>query len=169
YANDVSSLSYSLINGKEDTNGENNRFAYSLVYTRKLTNRLTYVFQNDFGLEENAKLDASFNTENAYWYGINQYLYLKYTDTVDLGLRLEWFRDEDNYRVIGPPIELFSNGGNYYELTMGANWRPCKFINVRPEARYDWSDVDLLGQQGPYNDFQDKRMWTFACDVIFKF
>ncbi|MCC9604621.1 porin [Blastopirellula sp. JC732] len=169
YANDVSSLSYSFINGKEDINGLNNRFLQSIVYTRKLGQRWTYVFQSDLGIEDDGKLDESFNPDTAFWYGINQYLYLKYTDTVDLGVRLEWFRDEDNARVIAIPIEAFSKGGNYYELTLGANWRPCDFINVRPELRYDWSNVDLLGAQGPYDDFMKKQMWTASFDVIFKF
>ncbi|WP_158265067.1 porin [Blastopirellula marina] len=169
YSNDCSSLSYSLINGKEDVDGQNNRFLQSLVYTRKLGQYWTYVFQSDFGLEENGKLDRNFQSDTAFWYGINQYLYYKYTDKLDLGVRLEWFRDEDNARVIAIPIELLSTGGNYYEMTLGANWRPRDFINIRPEIRYDWSNVDLAGAQGPYNDFMDKQMWTAAFDVIFKF
>ncbi|WP_081444813.1 porin [Blastopirellula marina] len=169
YATDTSSLSYSFINGKEDIDGLNNRFLQSLVYTRKLGSRWTYVFQSDFGLEENGKLDANFESDTAYWYGVNQYLFLKYTDTVDLGLRLEWFRDEDNARVIAVPIEAFSTGGNYYEVSLGANWRPYDFVNVRPELRYDSSNINLLGAQGPYNNFMDKQMWTASFDVIFKF
>ena len=62
-------------------------------------------------------------------------------------------------------------GGNYYALTFGANWKPRKCMTVRPEIRWDWSDVDspAFGMGGLYDDFGDNDQFLLATDVIIEF
>jgi hypothetical protein len=77
-------------------NGYNNRTEYSFIFDGQLTEKLEYVFHHYLGLQEH----GARNGETAYWYGIDQYLYYKLTDTTRTGMRFEWFRDEDGTRVV---------------------------------------------------------------------
>jgi hypothetical protein len=161
------SLSFVLLSGKEDLRGENNRTAYSLVLVREVTCNLTYVFQHDFGIEANRELNSAFQLDDAKWYGINNYLYYRVNDKLDLGLRAEWFRDQDNARVLGIPLEPFVTGGNYAELTLGLNWRPHCNVLIRPEVRYDWSDVNPpFAFDGMFRDFSRDEQLTIAVDLV---
>src|SRR5690606_25306751 len=78
---DGSSFAYSGTSGNEpNQSGVNDGFSYryvqTLVYSRTLSgisDRLSYVGQSDFGYQN----DATVTAEDAYWYGINQYLFYK--------------------------------------------------------------------------------------------
>lgn len=162
-------LSFTLHNGSEEPTGDLNRFMYSLVYTRQLGCRWNYAFQHDFGTEKDIFITQTGLTDATY-YGINQYLYYSWTESLDVGVRAEWFRDKDNSRVLQIPVSTLIEGpGNYYNITLGANWRPCEHVVVRPEARYDLSDRETIFTNGAFNDFNDDRMWTFAFDMIWYF
>ena len=126
WESEIDSFAYSMHYGSEESTGDENRFAYSMVYTRELNSCFSYVFQHDFGTEQNLKTTAAFTTTDAYWYSFNQYLYYHHTKDLDLGIRAEWFVDEDNARVIGVPIAASYTGENYYAASFGANWRPCR-------------------------------------------
>lgn len=157
------------------------RSIISNVYTRTLTDRLSYVFQTDWGYQENAG-----NTgERAEWYGINQYLFYKYSCCTTLGLGGEWFRDDDGFRVapagdyaqVGPgapstnPVSAGGFEGNFYNVRLGANYKPHSRPNltVRPELRYDWySGADgLNGTTLPFEDGTKDHQWLGGFDVIY--
>ena len=127
--------------------------------------------QHDFGTERAAELNQAGNNETAKWYGINNYLIYQATNCLSFGVRAEWFRDQDNARVLALPIESVVDGGNYVGLTAGANWqfRP-KWI-LRPEIRWDHSDVEVpsLGRAGVFDDFTEDDQLTLATDLIFRF
>ena len=159
-------IAFTLHTGAEDADGDN-RTAYSLVCTRKLNRFLTYVLQHDLGVEQNAAVKPA-GLDEAVWYGLNQYLLCDVTEHIRVGLRLEWFRDEDNARVLGIPIATQTDGGNYFALTAGLNWRPRPNITFRPEIRWDHSNV-----AGPpalsrrmFNDFADTDQLLIAADLI---
>ncbi len=165
-----SDIALTLITGDETANRDN-RTTYSLVYARQLNDRLKYVFQHDLGVQQNGAVTADSNIDSALWYGINQYLMYELNEKTSLGVRFEWFRDQDNARVLAIPDERFVQGGNYYELSFGANWKPNNSITVRPELRWDWSNVKSpqLGIGGMFDDFGDKNQFLFATDVIIAF
>ena len=161
-------VAFSLHTGDEDADGDN-RTAYRLVCTRRLNRFLTYVLQHDLGVEQNAAIKPT-GPDKAMWYGINQYLLCDATEDVTIGLRIEWFRDQDNARVLGIPIATQTDGGNYFALTAGLNWKPRRNITFRPEIRWDHSNV-----AGPpafsrriFNDFTDTDQLTIAADLIFE-
>ncbi len=52
-----------------------NRTMYSLVWTRNLTSRWTYVLQHDLGVQQDAATLTGH--ASAEWYGVNQYLFYK--------------------------------------------------------------------------------------------
>lgn len=160
---DRTSLAYAVHVGDEDVIGDDTRSSYSLVLTHHLNDQWRYVFQHDLGYQQNG-VPISLGT--ARWYGINQYLIADLTDCLSIGSRFEWFRDHNNARVLGVPAE----GGNYFNYTFGLNWRPMPNMVVRPELRWDWSNVTPpFGLTGAYDDFSDKNQFTLGTDVILSF
>jgi len=168
---DTSSVRFAISTGDEDPAGRNNRTVYSLVYRRELTPKLTYVFQHDFGTEAGAAVDSNGSPKSAKWYDIAQYLLYSVNDRVAWGMRFEWFRDQDNVRVLGIPFDALTEGGNLYELTAGVNWEPRASVLFRSEVRWDWSDVSApgLGIAGLYDSFQDKQQFTWATNLVLTF
>jgi len=161
-----------MTSGDQDTNTDPgaNRTMISLVLSHEINECLTYVFQSDFGIQDNGQINNQFQVVPAKWYSINQYLYYDVTDTFAWGARFEWFRDQDYSRVL-QLAPAFASGGNYYELTVGANWRPHPNVTVRPELRFDWSDTKsaFFNVQGPYRNFQSEYQVLLGGDVIIRF
>jgi hypothetical protein len=171
YSKDTS-VNLTLTTGDQDNGVSNsaNRTLISFVLSHNFTDRLTYVFQSDFGIQDNGTINNQFQIVPAKWYSFNQYLYYDVTDTFAIGARAEYFRDQNFSRVLQLP-EFLSSGGNYYELTLGANWRPHPCVTVRPELRFDWSDTknSLFNVQGPYRNFQSDYQVLLGGDVIIRF
>jgi len=151
----TSAVSWSVISGDVDDIGSANRTVSSLVISHSFTEKLQYVFQHDFGLQEQATAAA----KNALWYGINQYLFYDFTDTFSLGLRGEWFRDNNGTRI------NIGNAGNYFALTAGINWKPQDWLTLRPEVRYDWADstIPIFNKQSKDHQFE------VAMDMVVEF
>jgi len=159
------------------------RHFYSLVLRHQINHCLQYVFQHDFGYQEDAEVvvntgprTITFNTVK--WYGINQYLIYDLSETTSAALRVEWFRDQDHSRL-GVPV-LFNPGGptflggNYFAVTGGMNWRPHSNLTIRPEVRWDYSDLKGNGAVPggdpavrAFNDNRSSSQVTAAVDVIF--
>ncbi len=163
---DRTSIAFALHTGNEDAAGDNNRTVYSLVLSRQLTQRLTYVFQHDLGVEADAAV-IGVDRVDGNWYSINQYLIYQLNCTTSIGLRAEWFRDEHSTRIFTVPAGLVE-GRDYSELTLGLNWKPNQHVVLRPEVRWDWSGVNApsLGVGGMYDDFSKKSQFTIGLDLI---
>jgi hypothetical protein len=151
------------------------RWIYSMVYSRSLTDRLWWVLQHDHGWQENALGQGN----QAEWYGINQYLLYKIDCCWSFGTRLEWFRDDDGFRVapagdyasLGTSNNPASAGGfegNFWAVTMGLNYKPTGNLTVRPELRYDSYEgrPNALGNE-PFDDGGKDQQWLAAFDVIY--
>jgi hypothetical protein len=161
-----------------------NRSIVSTVYINELSDKLTYVFQNDLGWQFNAN-PAVQNIGQAdglaQWYGINQYMFYNISDTLVGGMRLEWFRDNNGTRVINPIRNAIWGGpfgsgyaGNFWQATWGLNWKPNNNWIIRPEIRYDWYSPDNM--QGPLpfgkitNGSGDQYGQLYGgCDAIWQF
>jgi hypothetical protein len=148
-------VSWSVISGDVDDVTSENRTMYSLVVSHSFTNQLHYVFQHDLGYQQQATASG----KDAYWYGINQYMFYDFTNTISGGIRGEWFRDNNGARLnIGTP-------GNYFALTAGVNWKPKDWLTLRPEVRYDWADSNV----NTYNNQTKNNQLEFAMDIILEF
>ncbi len=171
---------------------------YSLVATHNFTDKLHYVFQHDHGFANNVGTANTFGNavsgiaptgrnENASWYGINQYLTYDATDKVTVGMRAEWFRDANGFRVAGvgrcgasTNVDASGNatsygcpngvGGaypfapsNYYAMTVGVNYKPAKWLMLRSNLRYDYADIKAFdaGQQHDQVLFTGDMVVTF--------
>jgi hypothetical protein len=131
-----------------------NRSIWSNVYTNELSDKVTYVFQNDNGWQFNANTGLQNQGQMAglaQWYGINQYLFYTVSDTLVAGMRFEWFRDNNGYRVFAPIRNYWVGGpnqsgfqGNFFQATWGLNWKPTRNWIIRPELRYDWYSPDNM-------------------------
>jgi hypothetical protein len=185
---DYGSLAFSIVSGNEsDFNvpgigPESNRTMYSLVWTRNLTSRWTYVMQHDLGVQQNTLGFNAVDAKRANWYGINQYLFYKINCCWALGWRFEWFDDPQGYLVTGlrpgNTDAEFRFPGSFYETSVGLDYKPNGNLTVRTELRYDWYD----GQPGfiapavpgnppnqPYGDNLNKNQFLLGVDVVYQF
>lgn len=175
---------------------------YSLVGKANfLDSTLHYVIQNDMGFADNvitgdgvnnyASGIAADNKQNAMWYGINQYLMYDVLDNLGVGVRAEWFRDNNGFRIWGPqrcPGSFNVNqqgvgssyacnlanlasypwaGADYYALTAGVNYKPLKWVMLRPNLRYDWSSQNTYMGSTPGEQLGNQ--FTFSADVVITF
>lgn len=149
---ETSSLVLSLISGDVDDVGRENRTLYSLVVTHHFNEQLHYIGQHDFGFQERAAADGS----DAYWYGLNQYLFYDVSDTVAFGLRAEWFRDDGDSRL------AIGDSASYFAFSTGLNWTPTAWLKVRPEIRYDWVDSSAAA----FDNRREDDQLLFSMDFV---
>ena len=161
------SITGTFISGSETIGGGvyTPRTAYSIVFDWHINDRWEYVLQHDLGWQQ----DVTGPGADAEWYGVNQYLYYDLNECWKFGGRFEWFRDDDGFRVAGGrATNPYAGGssGDFYAVTLGANWIPSPNVVVRPEVRYDWFDGS---GPLPYNDGASDSQVTAALDFILRF
>jgi len=150
--NQASSVTVQLISGDGDDGNGNleNRTMYSLVATHDFTDKLHYLFQHDFGTQQDV------NGDGVNWFGVNQYVTYDINDELAIGVRAEWFNDVDSARV--------SNmGANYFAASIGVNYSPLPWFKLRPEIRYDWADENV------FNGGVNNDQVAIAMDMIVTF
>ncbi len=161
---DRTTFAFTITHGHDDPDGRCARTLVSNVLRHELSPCTTYVVQFDYGSEEGASADGE-----AQWYGLTNYLYYRTSPTTEFGMRLEWFRDTDNARVLGIS-DGSADGQDYGEVTLGMNWRPCENLVVRPEVRWDMSNVvPPFGANGMYDGFTERNQFLAAVDMIWRF
>lgn len=131
---------------------------YSIVAKHNITDKMHLMVQHDHGFADNT-FDYATGTPNAIdaeWYGINTHLTYDVADTIVAGLRAEWFRDQNGFRVCSPgrvgaatdnqgasyAASFLStcSAASYYAFTAGVTWKPKTWLSLRPNVRYDWAD-----------------------------
>ena len=163
------------------------RTNYSLVYSRQLTHRWKWAIQHDLGFEKNVNLIAPSNEfVDGQWASIVNYLYYTINEKWTAGGRFEWFQDTHGSRiaafypyqsVFAPPFNnWWTTGQNFYNFTMGLNWKPVPRVTLRPEIRWDWSDVERhYGTPGDYrtgkmfHDHRSNSQFTVGLEGFVKF
>jgi len=159
---------------------------YSVVLKHNITDKTHLMMQHDHGFANGILLGGvSTDTE---WYGLNTHLTYDIKDDLTAGVRGEWFRDQNGFRVCSPGrvAAATDNSGNshaiggaannstcnaasYYAITAGINWKPVKWLNVRPNVRYDW--VDGTTATGGYRPFGNNKedQFLFSSDFVVNF
>ncbi len=113
------------------------------------------------------------------WYGVCQWLTYKINDKWSAGMRAEWVRDDDGSRIGGLGNYIGSDkgwlglpgfAGNFYDISLGLNYRPCPNLVLRPEVRWDWYEgtTNLAGEL-PFDNGNDDDQFLVATDMIFTF
>lgn len=164
----------------EVAEGDDSAWAmYSLVGKHNITDKLHYIIQHDHGFAENTVN----GTHTGEWYGINQYLIYDVTDKLSAGLRGEWFNDQNGLRIAGPgrcfaagtadggnyacntdEYANYTTGGSYYAVTAGLSYKPAKWLNLRPNVRYDFTDKAKAFSEGTR-----QSQFLMTADVVITF
>jgi hypothetical protein len=136
---------------------------YSIVLKHNITEKTHLMLQHDHGYANGVLLNGT--SKDAQWYGINMHLTYDLKDNLTAGIRPEWFSDPNGFRVWSPGrisaassngVNSYASGGgglgnysnsnsntglgsDYYAITAGLNWKPVKWLNIRPNIRYDWA------------------------------
>jgi hypothetical protein len=129
------------------------------IFTYKLTDKWTYVFEHDLGSNYNVNQGGV----DSQWYEVNNYLTYKINDCWSVGGRAEWFQDPQGARVSA------DSQGNYFSLTGGVNYRPHANVIIRPELRYDWFNGFAGNAAQPFNDGTASTQLSGGVDAIFTF
>jgi hypothetical protein len=149
---------------------------YSIVAKHNITDKMHLMLQHDHGFADGVL--ASTPNVDAEWYGVNTHLTYDVTDNVVAGVRGEWFRDQNGFRVCSPARvaasldgqgNTFAGSGfacsaaSYYAVTAGVTWKPLKWLNLRPNVRYDWAD----GARPFGNSKQDQFLFSTDMTIAF--
>ena len=182
-----SSIAFTLHTGKTSVQDTGTRTNYSLVLSQQINPAWKYVIQHDLGTEPRGaqKFDQLDEIRTkATWCSIVQYLEGQLTPACALGLRFEWFQDMGHSRILQFPYSSTFGGGhsvivegkNYFDISLGMKWKPVEYITIRPEVRWDWSDVKITStvdgvpsRPGIFDNFTKKSQCTAAIDFIVMF
>jgi hypothetical protein len=116
-----------LGNGRFDqTESFHNPEIFDLVFTHKFSDRCNYALDALYGFTTNVP-DVGF----ANWWATVHYLSYALTPEVTAVGRLEFFDDVQGQRT--------GFAGLYVAPTVGVNFKPTKYVTVRPEVRYDYN------------------------------
>lgn len=105
---------------------------------RQWSEKLFQVVQSNFGWDANTPVGT------ASWFGLYTIGILHVTKPWDFRFRLDFFNDDGGTRT----------GVNtaYGALTLGVNWHPVNFLEVRPEVRGDLAGRPAFGTGGGNTD-----------------
>lgn len=153
WTGEATDVTASVITGDDnsDLNGlgarqATNRTHATLVLNHSFAKRWHYKLQHDYGYQA-----IALNGKNAHWFGIEQDVMYDFNRQVTVGLRGEWFRDQEGLKIMFDGLPA-----TYYGVTAGLFWKPVKWVTIRPELRYDISNNPI------YNDLTDRQQFTFA-------
>jgi hypothetical protein len=139
---------------------------YSVVLKHNITDKMHLMLQHDHGFADGIKtLYSGAGVEDAEWYGVNSHLSYDVLDNLVAGIRAEWFRDQNGARVGYPARTTYPGiASSYYAVTAGVTWKPVKWLNVRPNVRYDWADGSKPFDAGTNDD-----QFLFSTDMNIAF
>lgn len=167
---------------------------YSVVAKHMITPKTHFILQHDHGYADNITVNGQI--QQAQWYGVNTHLYQDVLHDLSIGVRGEWFRDAQGFRVtnpgrvaaaLGTDNQSFAVHGaqnvafglpaDYYAVTIGANWKPAKRLkidtkalqqfNVRPNIRYDRADALSQSAYTPFGGKKDQVLFSMDFTLPF--
>ncbi len=138
----------------------NERTLFTTVLTHKWNGKLTQVIETDQAWEQNVPGLASNGrngaAQTARWFSFGNWFLYTFTPKVTGVWRSEVFWDPTGART--------GYADTYYEMTVGAIYKPKDYIWIRPEIRYDWAQFGT-----PYSNDTRGSQFTLGFDVIFLF
>ena len=125
-----------------------NKYIYTIIDTQMVYSKSPIFFNPGPGYMERA-------------YDVYMYTGLHLNCKWDLTTRLEWYRDEDGG---GYPGGFGVPRTSYYAPTVGLNYHPTKWAELRPEIRYDYATNPNFGANNNL-----KNQLTISADLLLKF
>lgn len=170
------------------------RYLNDVTIVWKTTKQLTLTADLNY-IHDDTKFFGPNGNQSADGGGIALYAAYQYNDNLAFGIRGEWFNDSQGAFVgafpgnsdfvnaeIGRANGSYGDGGlgnfnksnNYYAVTLAANITPTvpkqfEGFKIRPEIRYDHSDVAVFGGATSTLAGASKDQWTIGGDVIVPF
>lgn len=170
-ADNGTSINISGTHGSTSETNDADWGMYSIVLKHNITEKTHLVLQHDHGFADG---NVALGTTDAEWYGINSHLYYDVRDDLIVGIRGEWFRDQDGFRVWAPGRPFAPTGtaiaASYYEVTAGITWKPRKWLSLRPNVRYDWvEDTSAVAGSLPFDGKNQDDQFLFSTDMTVTF
>jgi hypothetical protein len=94
-------------------------------------------------------------------YDIYTYNGYHLTKTLDVNSRLEWYKDVDGG---GYPGGFIVPHTDYFATTLGVDYHPVKWMQFRPEIRYDYATHPAFGENNNL-----KNQLSIAAELLIKF
>ena len=94
-------------------------------------------------------------------YDVYTYFGYHLTKELDVNSRFEWYKDVDGG---GYPGGFGTPKTDFFETTVGLDYHPVKWLQFRPEVRYDHATHDAFGE-----NYNKKDQLSIAADVLIKF
>ena len=134
-------------------------YMHSIVSQYTLTDKLSYIGQNDILIADTENGDTARRT-----YDYNSYLLYQVNDCWGFGGRFEWYQNEGIYTDPGETA-------NIYAFTLGTNYKPTANIIIRPEIRWDsvFNRTAVAAAGNSVLENNDSSQTTVGCDAIFLF
>ena len=127
-------LTATLLTGPERPNYSGNTTVVELRVTQNWNRRLTQIVQSHLGYS-NGNIFGPLGPKE-HFYGVWNVFSFHATPEWDVNLRNEWYDDVNGGGY--PGGSGFAN--NYYEMTVGLDYHPTPWLQVRPELRGDFAD-----------------------------
>lgn len=168
----LSLLSLALTNyhGKEISNAglAGTRNYTDAIATINATDKLNFVADYANGKQDNANLPTG-AIGQAKWKSLAMYANYQFTDMWRASYRHENFDDPDGYRsnlTTGPALTGLPLGQNLKSNTLTVGYAPAKNLEIRAEARYDWStQAAFLMANGAGRSNQT----SYAVETVYQF
>jgi hypothetical protein len=128
------------------------RKGVDLVASYKFMTNFTISVQGDYGNEDPSPQLASITgnrrllTDEAEWWAGGIWLVYDFTDKIGVAIRGDYLHDADGARTSASPTFApfpANSGMDLWSLTGTLNLRPLKNVQVRPEVRWDHSDLGV--------------------------
>lgn len=163
---------------------------YSLVVQHRITPETLLVLHHTGGFAGGVLMPDG--NKDVSWHGIDMQLQHQLRHDLSVGIRGEWFRDRDGFRVCSPVrVAQATNSvhisfaadflatckpADYYSVTAGMNWKPAEQLkigwkpmqklNVRPNIRYDRVDDFEQGYR-PFSNKKDQLLVSVDVTIPF--
>ncbi len=149
YPDALSSISLVGYFGPEQTvDSTADRYGINVVLNRKLGTRTSIWLQGDYGKEQ-ASAALPDPTTDAKWWAVGGWLTYDFSPKLGVAVRGDYFDDRDGARtsgILGFPVNAGMKVGSG---TLTLNVRAWPQILLRPEVRYDRSDLTAFdGEKG---------------------
>ncbi|MEW8692753.1 MAG: outer membrane beta-barrel protein [Candidatus Thiodiazotropha endolucinida] len=144
------------------------RRMHSVTLSHRFTRAHRIVVNAVYGKQEGGDTIADANnppgfliTQESRWYGVNLNYYFQWRENRQLGMRAEWFRDEQGAHALLPE-------GIYRALTMNLSWWVQDGLRIRPELRYDQysgNGKPFAGQVPTIFFGEEEQQWVASLDA----
>jgi hypothetical protein len=161
YPDDKSSIGLvGYVGPEQAVDSTADRYGVNVILNRKVGSKTSVWLQGDYGQEEaNAALPDP--AQDAKWWAIGGWLTHDFTPGFGLALRADYLDDQNGARTSGFLGFPSNTGLKVGSATLTANIRAWPQVLVRPEVRYDRSDLEA------FNGKKDQATVSFSAAYLY--